>query len=224
MASNDNYEYIDENSIHEDLLCPLCTSLLEDPLCGSQCGHTFCRKCITNTFRRISKCPICRQPLTLVDLHPVIIRPFLNQLNQLLVKCKWCSQSNIQRNNFEDHFNTCTKTIVSCPAVDLKCDWKGQRDQIQDHISTCPLVKVQPIISELNALVKQQSEQIHFLFAIFARISENYDDEWQEEYDTSEPISCDVCDEEFTLDEHEHALHFRPETDICSYCVKKHFP
>ncbi|CAF1100879.1 unnamed protein product [Rotaria sp. Silwood1] len=181
MATSNSYEYINERSINEELLCSICTDPFEDPLCANQCGHTFCRKCITDTFcrkcitdtfcrkcitdtfRDMSRCPTCRHDLKLEDFHPVTIRPFLNQLNQLLVKCKWCSQSNIERGNFKDHLSNCVEEILSCPAANLKCDWKGKRDKIQDHVSICPLIKVQPMIVELTDLVKQQSEQIRCL-------------------------------------------------------------
>jgi hypothetical protein len=224
MASNDNYEYMDESAIHEDLLCPLCTDPLDDPLSANQCGHTFCRKCITDTFRTMSNCPACRHPLTLEDFHPITIRPFLNQLNQLLVKCKVCSQTNIQRGNFKDHITKCIKANVSCPAADIKCDWTGQRDQMQGHVRICPLIKIQPMISELNALVKQQSQQIHFLYTVLEKKSNNHQKACQEYYKASGSAYCDLCKVKFTFDEHKNRLHYCPETDFCSDCVKKYFP
>ncbi|CAF2976826.1 unnamed protein product [Rotaria sp. Silwood2] len=224
MATSDNYEYMNENSIHEDLLCPICTDPLEDPVSANECGHTFCHKCIMDTFRDMSTCPTCRRDLTLEDFHPVTIRPFLNQLNQLLVKCKWCSQINIQRGNFKDHSTNCTKVLISCPAAHLKCDWKGQRDKIQSHISECPLVKVQPMIDELNALVKQQAEQIHFLYTILDKTSKSQKKACQEYYKANGVAYCDTCKKKFTFGEHKRRLHFCPDTDFCSDCVKKYFP
>jgi hypothetical protein len=223
MANDDNYEYMNENSVHEDLLCPLCTDPLTEPLAANQCGHTFCRKCITSTFSKMSTCPTCRQTLTLKDFHPVTIRPFLNQLNQILVKCKWCSQTNIQRGNFKDHAKTCTKAIMSCPAANIKCDWTGQRDTIQDHVDICPLIKVQPMISELHALVKQQSEQIRFLYTILENTSKNHKKACKEPYILKGVAKCDLCSNTFATGEHECRLHFCPQTDICSDCVTKHF-
>jgi hypothetical protein len=224
MESRDKYEYMDENSIHKDLLCPLCTNPLEEPLCANQCGHTFCCKCINDTFRTMSKCPICRQTLTPEDFHPVNIRPFINQLNELLVKCKICSETNIQRGNFKDHTTKCMKTNVSCPAADIKCDWTGQRDQMQDHISICPLIKVQPMITELNALVKQQSEQIRFLYTVLEKTSTNHKKACQEYYKARGTAYCDICKKYFIFDEHKHRMHFCPDSDFCSDCVKKYFP
>ncbi|CAF1112875.1 unnamed protein product [Adineta steineri] len=223
MAANNNCEYINDKSIPEDLLCPICTDPLEEPLSANQCGHTFCRQCITDTFQTMSQCPTCRYTLTLEDFQPVTLRPFLNQLNQILVKCKSCPETNIQRGNFKDHAIKCMKTIVSCPAADIKCSWTGQREKMQDHVSICPLVQIQPVITELNATVKQQSEQIHFLYTVLEKISTNYKKTCKEYYKAKGAAYCDICKKRFIFNEHEHRLHYCPETDFCSTCVKKYF-
>ncbi|CAF1528393.1 unnamed protein product [Rotaria sp. Silwood1] len=127
----------------------------------------------------MSRCPTCRHDLKLEDFHPVTIRPFLNQLNQLLVK-----------------------------SVNLKCDWKGKRDKIQDHVSICPLIKVQPMIVELTDLVKQQSEQIRcldtlvkqqlgqirFLYTIL-ETQAKYNIEACEENYVENTVLCDICEQ-----------------------------
>ncbi|CAF1360251.1 unnamed protein product [Rotaria magnacalcarata] len=223
MAINNSYEYINENSIHEDLLCSICTDPFEDPVSANQCGHVFCRKCITNTFCNTPRCPTCRHDLVLEDFHPVTLRPFLNQLNQLLVKCKSCSQINIQRGNFQDHMANCEKVILLCPAAHLKCDWKGQRHEMQDHVTICSLIKFQPAIDELNTVIKKQSEQIHCLYTILEKISSNHKKACKESYMGKE-VYCDVCTRKLAFGELKHRLHYCPQTDICSNCIKQHFP
>jgi hypothetical protein len=224
MTNSNKYEYINEDSIHEDLICPICTDPLVEPLCADQCGHTFCRQCITDTFREMSQCPTCRHQLTIEDFRPVITRPFLNQLNQLLVKCKWCPQTNIQRGNFKEHSTKCEQKMVSCPAADIKCNWTGQRDKMQEHMNVCVLMKVQPVIAELNAQVRQQAEQIRFLYTILEKTSESQKKACRESYGVNNTIICDICDKETTYNGRRRRLHYCPQTDICSTCVKKHFP
>ena len=223
MTNTYTYEYMNEDAINADLICPLCTEPLEDPLSANQCGHTFCQKCINQTFYIMSNCPICRRPLSLYNFQPVTIRPFLNQLNQLLVKCTICSETNIQRGNFKDHITKCINKNVSCPAVDIKCDWTGQRTQLQDHIRTCPLIKVKPMINELNEVVKQQSEQIRFLYTVFQKISTNHQNACREYYRARGTAICDRCQNRFTFSDHECRLHYCPNTDICADCVKNIF-
>ncbi|UJR20296.1 hypothetical protein I4U23_023427 [Adineta vaga] len=225
MTTTNNYEYMNESSIHEDLLCPLCTDPLVEPLCANKCGHTFCRVCITNSFYTMSTCPVCRCDLTLEDFHTVNIRPLLNQLNQLLVKCQLCSQNNIQRGNLKDHIEKCSQRQLLCPAANLKCDWTGKQDEVADHVNNCLLMKVRPLINELNAQVKQQSDQIHFLSTILKKISSNHTTACKEiGYGRRGTALCDVCGKKYTLNEDKQRLHFCPQTDICSDCVTKYFP
>ena len=49
------------------LTCPVCISLLEDA-CQTNCGHSFCNKCILNHLTRsdVKVCPICRTKITAV--------------------------------------------------------------------------------------------------------------------------------------------------------------
>ena len=54
MSSNKEDIY-EEN----DLDCGLCFELLYDPI-TLECGHTFCRNCIHQSFQRKKNCPICR--------------------------------------------------------------------------------------------------------------------------------------------------------------------
>ena len=46
---------------HDDLECPVCRSLLHEPLCTA-CGHTFCRSCLSTALTIAPLCPICRAP------------------------------------------------------------------------------------------------------------------------------------------------------------------
>lgn len=46
---------------HEDVECPVCRSLLHEPLCTA-CGHTFCRACLATALTIAPLCPICRAP------------------------------------------------------------------------------------------------------------------------------------------------------------------
>ena len=220
MTSLDDFEYVNENSIHEDLLCPLCTDPFEEPVCAKQCGHTFCRNCITTTFQTMNRCPTCREILKLEDFHPINIRPFLNHLNQLLVTCKFCSITNIQRGNFDDHRKQCTNREIPCPAANIDCNWKGKRDQLEEHTRACALVKIQPKINELTRLVERQSEQIKFLFTVLQKLSVSKKQHWRENYGRGGSAQCDICNGDIQFSSR---LHFCPNTDICHRCIGKHF-
>lgn len=52
-----------QESIHKvalgDLECPICLSLMCEPLTLS-CGHSACRMCYCRSLQRVPKCPTCR--------------------------------------------------------------------------------------------------------------------------------------------------------------------
>jgi hypothetical protein len=62
------------------------------------------------------------------------------------------------------------KTFISCSAVDLKCPWKGPKDQFQTHLSQCHYEIMRPILGNLlNTIniftekVQQYENRIHIL-------------------------------------------------------------
>jgi E3 ubiquitin-protein ligase RFWD2 len=53
----------------EDLICPICLSLLTDPFATS-CGHTFCYTCISTHLLTSKNCPSCSHFLTIELTFP----------------------------------------------------------------------------------------------------------------------------------------------------------
>ncbi|KAG8530003.1 uncharacterized protein KY384_005485 [Bacidia gigantensis] len=70
MSSNgDTYEILDikmlnhlKETIKNELDCQVCYALMLDPL-TTNCGHTYCRKCVARILDHSSLCPICRRSL-----------------------------------------------------------------------------------------------------------------------------------------------------------------
>ena len=67
----DNYEHLDvammshlKEATQAELDCQVCYALLLDPL-TTNCGHTFCRKCVARMLDHSSLCPICRRELAM---------------------------------------------------------------------------------------------------------------------------------------------------------------
>ncbi|XP_065581629.1 E3 ubiquitin-protein ligase NRDP1-like isoform X1 [Artemia franciscana] len=65
--------------IDGDLLCSICTFVLEDPVQAPICEHGFCNTCITEWLTSSQTCPIDRTNLTVDALKPAprILRNFL---------------------------------------------------------------------------------------------------------------------------------------------------
>ncbi|XP_055522204.1 zinc-binding protein A33-like isoform X1 [Leucoraja erinacea] len=60
MASKDRFK-----SLTEEAVCPICLDFFTDPV-ALECGHNFCRSCITQSWDREERnpCPECREEFT----------------------------------------------------------------------------------------------------------------------------------------------------------------
>ncbi|CAF0914547.1 unnamed protein product [Adineta ricciae] len=168
MASDDIFtsmEYINEDSIDSNLICSICQKPFKEPVCTS-CDHTYCKQCITRwlTSNKTKSCPTCmKQPLSTKELVQAS-RPLRNMIDQLRVRCVLCEQADLQRGNFLDHIDKiCPKTTTGCQAADIKCPWKGTREELPAHLPTCIFEPLRPIlgylIAENNQLKKKIEQQ-----------------------------------------------------------------
>ncbi|XP_069674268.1 E3 ubiquitin-protein ligase RNF4-like isoform X2 [Periplaneta americana] len=69
-----------DHEVVEAGICPICLEKLQfiDPLpkkqvMSTQCGHMYCRSCITSFFKHKNFCPKCRRKQTLRDIHPLFV-------------------------------------------------------------------------------------------------------------------------------------------------------
>ncbi len=51
---------MEENS---DFKCPICLNIFNLPIV-LLCGHTYCRKCLTDHINHSNKCPMCRSKIS----------------------------------------------------------------------------------------------------------------------------------------------------------------
>ncbi|GBG66852.1 hypothetical protein CBR_g70729 [Chara braunii] len=69
-----------ENNVSEEgaersvqsILCNVCMEALKDAT-STNCGHIFCRLCITEAIKAQKKCPTCRKRLTAAQTHRIYI-------------------------------------------------------------------------------------------------------------------------------------------------------
>ena len=82
----DKDRVVDKDTIIEELMCSICTDIVEDPVQG-QCQHSFCNECIRQWLNNgKSSCPVDRQSLTISELKPTRILQQL--LNKATIRCK----------------------------------------------------------------------------------------------------------------------------------------
>lgn len=55
-------------SVDEELVCPICSGVLQEPVHTPQCEHAFCKECIHNWIDRKPSCPIDRSAITVQEV------------------------------------------------------------------------------------------------------------------------------------------------------------
>ena len=147
MIRSTDYHYMNEDSIHALLKCPLCSRPYVDPVKTIN-GNRSCRACVSPNDDQESLIPIKETLL-------------LDFLDDLRVQCIACGKENIRRGELERHNNTeCSKRILSCTAADLKCSWTGSCEQLSYHLKSCPFEPLRSIFVEILAENIQFKEQI----------------------------------------------------------------
>ena len=58
-------------TVDEELLCPICSGVLENPVQAPLCEHAFCNACISEWLHLRPTCPVDRLEFTHSQLKPV---------------------------------------------------------------------------------------------------------------------------------------------------------
>lgn len=141
-----------EGEVDEELICPICSGVLQDPVQAPICEHAFCTACINEWFNHQETCPVDRQPITSSILKPVP-RILKNLLSRLTIKCPnvefGCEQV-IKLDVLNQHLLECNhnpKRPVQCEAG---CGLIVPLDEVSQH--NC--------VRELHTIIHSQGEQI----------------------------------------------------------------
>jgi len=187
---DEDIQYLQEDSIPSELLCCVCICPFMEPMVHTNCGNTFCKRCID----RLHCCPLCRNSIQghLIEA-PKIILSLLHKLKVVCPTCKneiergllydhlkkcailcpnGCGLKIIPR-NFEAHELECGEKPIPCCAQDIGCSVKTKRNMMQFHESMCKLAIVKPyleenqqldierrILKEENQRLMQQNQQL----------------------------------------------------------------
>ncbi|XP_017029398.1 E3 ubiquitin-protein ligase NRDP1-like [Drosophila kikkawai] len=148
--------------VDEELLCPICADVLEEPVQSVGCEHAFCRQCIDRWMRLKQICPVDRsnlQPENLVNVS----RLMRNMLARLKIQCSFtengCDQL-LTLEGFRAHVASCEhnpKLIVECQKG---CGIKVPKDKLATHNCIEELrdtVKV--LLGDLKELKESQISQ-----------------------------------------------------------------
>ncbi|GIX82677.1 hypothetical protein CDAR_295763 [Caerostris darwini] len=124
-----------QGEVDEELICPICSSVLEEPLHAPQCEHAFCKSCINEWLSRQPSCPVDRQPITPNDLKPVP-RILRNLLSRLLIMCDNASfgcTAIIKLERLEVHKEECEHNPKRPVPCEQGCGLVIPKDELRDH-------------------------------------------------------------------------------------------
>ncbi|XP_071490891.1 E3 ubiquitin-protein ligase NRDP1-like [Diadema antillarum] len=142
-----------EGEVDEELICPICSSVLEDPQQAPECEHAFCSSCIQEWLSRQHTCPVDRNHITSQQLKPVP-RILRNLLARLQIKCDnegFGCVAVVRLDSLHQHLQECEhnpKRPIQCEAG---CGMVIPKDEVKDH--NC--------IRELRLLVQNQSNKLN---------------------------------------------------------------
>jgi len=228
---NDLYVYADLSSVPDDLLCGVCfrpfVDAVEHQLIGSGgCSQLYCKKCVQSQ----KLCPHCRNE---VNWQPVAVGPstqrlLFKPLNELKVMCPVCSQK-CPRFDLQNHIpqcavdcplgcgekippksqaiheDVCSKKIISCPAVEVMCPYKGPREQVSEHAEKCSYAQLYPL---LITLVNDLRDSKRMIGELQSRIDRVY---------SSLPIKCKYCKQFYNPNDNSNC-NGHTEKQVC-YCT-----
>ena len=169
---------IDKSDLTEDLVCPICLGIFNDPVgCPCPTGlHIFCKLCIGGWTS--NSCPTCRSSFDYtLQVHSV--KNMVSKLQRICgfknctwkgkhgdhvkhllecefkqTECKYCSVSFITK-EFKNHQEKCEKFPLICEY----CSWSVPRNSIDVHYTECPSYVIKCIMCNLDVI--RQSMEVH---------------------------------------------------------------
>ncbi|XP_028309042.1 E3 ubiquitin-protein ligase NRDP1 [Gouania willdenowi] len=155
-----------QGEVDEDLLCPICSGVLEEPVQAPHCEHAFCNACITQWFAQQQICPVDRTVVTLAHLRPVP-RIMRNMLSKLQISCDnagFGCAATLRLDQLQSHLKYCEhnpKRPVNC---EDGCGLEMPKDELPNHNCVKHLRSVvqlqQSKISELEKTAAEHKHQL----------------------------------------------------------------
>ena len=119
--------------------CSICFgSLYIDPCQNIICGHHFCGSCAYKLRGEGQPCPVCRQPLNIIQDRGLqrILKSLQVYCNNKDKGCQWEGELGGLQDHYTDEHNGCLYSEVHCTN---NCGYQGLRHTIRDHMeSDCP--------------------------------------------------------------------------------------
>jgi len=138
--------------IDEELICPICSGVLEDPRQAPSCEHAFCSECIKEWLRRRQTCPVDRIAVNIDELKPVP-RITKNLLARLEIKCdnsQYGCTAIVKLDILAMHLKECEHNPRKPVVCTQGCGLTVPKDEMKEH--NC--------VKELRNLLKEQGDRM----------------------------------------------------------------
>jgi len=138
--------------VDEELICPICSAVLEDPRLAPECEHAFCADCIHEWLNRQQTCPVDRRSISIAELKPVP-RILKNLLYRLEIHCdneEYGCTTVVKLDILSMHLKECEHNPKKPVACGLGCGLTVPKDEMVDH--NC--------VKELRLIVRDQGESL----------------------------------------------------------------
>ncbi|XP_023232739.1 E3 ubiquitin-protein ligase NRDP1 isoform X2 [Centruroides vittatus] len=141
--------------VDEELICPICSGVLEDPLQAPQCEHAFCKECINEWLAHQPSCPVDRQPITPADLKavPRILRNLLSRLQISCDNSSFGCTVVVKLDRLAMHREECEHNPKRPVPCEQGCGLVIPKDELKEH--NC--------VKELRILVQNQQQKLNDL-------------------------------------------------------------
>lgn len=141
-----------QGDVDEELICPICSAVLENPLQATPCEHAFCKSCIHEWMQRQPTCPVDRNPLTEQNLRcvPRILRNLLARLNINCDNKPYGCQAVLKLELLPNHLAECEFNPKKPLPCEKGCGLIIPKDELKDH--NC--------VKELRGLVDAQQQKL----------------------------------------------------------------
>ncbi|XP_062401651.1 E3 ubiquitin-protein ligase NRDP1-like [Sardina pilchardus] len=141
-----------QGHVDEDLLCPICSGVLEEPVQATDCEHAFCNACITQWISQQSTCPVDRSQVTLAQLQPVprIMRNMLSKLQLSCDNSAFGCTAVLRLSQLQSHLRECEHNPKKPVMCERGCGLEIPKDELAQH--NC--------VGHLRTLVQKQQGKI----------------------------------------------------------------
>ncbi|EDX10611.1 GD14579 [Drosophila simulans] len=124
-----------QGEVDEELTCPICSGVLEDPLQAVMCEHAFCRGCINEWLTRQPTCPVDRNALTTANLRavPRILRNLLSRLSITCDNAPYGCTAVLKLDAYNSHLEECIHNPKRPFPCEKGCGFDIPKDELKDH-------------------------------------------------------------------------------------------